>query len=397
MQALNLDASTIMVANIMIGFCLTILLSFSLLDHITCPGMRFWSLSFLAWTIGLVCMLSRMYIPLWISVCLGISLIVTGYSLMWLGILQYKKTYSKKHLRVFFILPVLIILLWLLSLHSNDIYFSLRTSNIAIVISLLSLLIFSELITRRKRNETGRLLCAISFFVTVLLMIYRMVSTQYLDVPIKLFDANSSNIILMFGMGFTLLVTGISVLIISSQWLQNRLYVHATYDALTGIYNRYALIELSETLELTANLSSKLWSLIILDIDHFKAVNDRFGHPTGDLVLQNLAQEIKKTSRHCDIVSRYGGEEFVIILPDCNLSDAANWAEKLRIKIEQMEFISEHGPVSFHITVSMGIASATQDSWKLAQVLGRADVALYNAKQSGRNQVKIDQADMFNK
>lgn len=62
-----------------------------------------------------------------------------------------------------------------------------------------------------------------------------------------------------------------------------------------------------------------------------------------------------------------------------------------------MEFISEHGPVSFHITVSMGIASATQDSWKLAQVLGRADVALYNAKQSGRNQVKIDQADMFNK
>ena len=80
MQALNLDASTIMVANIMIGFCLTILLSFSLLDHITCPGMRFWSLSFLAWTIGLVCMLSRMYIPLWISVCLGISLIVTGYS-----------------------------------------------------------------------------------------------------------------------------------------------------------------------------------------------------------------------------------------------------------------------------------------------------------------------------
>ena len=132
---------------------------------------------------------------------------------------------NTQHLRVFFILPVLIILLWLLSLHSNDIYFSLRTSNIAIVISLLSLLIFSELITRRKRNETGRLLCAITFFVTVLLMIYRMVSTQYLDVPIKLFDANSSNIILMFGMGFTLLVTGISVLIISSQWLQNRLFM----------------------------------------------------------------------------------------------------------------------------------------------------------------------------
>ncbi|WP_316672916.1 GGDEF domain-containing protein [uncultured Tolumonas sp.] len=391
MNELILDVKTIIIMNIMISFCFSLLLCFSSLDKITCPGMRYWSASFAAWTLGLMALFLRMYIPLWASVCFGNSFIVCGYCWMWLGIRQYTKVYSVKDRRIFWVIPPFFTTLFALTQQAGDIYFPLRTSIISLVIIIIAWRILYESLKGRKANETGRLLCAFSFIITIVLMSYRMISTTFLNFPIRLFDTNISNITIMLGASFTLLLIGISILMISSQWLQNRLYVHATYDALTGIYNRYALIELSETLELTAHISSKIWSLIILDIDHFKKINDSYGHPVGDKVLQTLAREIKGQARYCDIVARYGGEEFVIILPDCKLQDAVNWAEKLRNRIAQCDFTSDVKQAPFHITVSMGVATANKNSWKLAQIISRADSALYLAKNSGRNQVRSDE------
>ena len=161
----------------------------------------------------------------------------------------------------------------------------------------------------------------------------------------------------------------------------------ATFDSLTGLYNRRAILgKLRELINL-ANRYKEDFSLSMLDIDHFKKVNDRYGHLTGDAVLEEIATLIRRNIRDTDIVGRYGGEEFIIILPKTNLSSAWVVAERLRSIIEKAEMKDSAGNV-FTITVSQGLAGweRGEDTYSL---ISRADEALYKAKEKGRNCVQI--------
>ena len=161
----------------------------------------------------------------------------------------------------------------------------------------------------------------------------------------------------------------------------------ATFDSLTGLYNRRAILgKLRELINL-ANRYKEDFSLSMLDIDHFKKVNDRYGHLTGDDVLEKVAALIRGTIRDTDIAGRYGGEEFIIILPQATLSSAWVVAERLRSIIEQAEMKDPAGNV-FAITVSQGLAE-----WERGEdahsLISRSDEALYKAKEKGRNRVQI--------
>jgi two-component system cell cycle response regulator len=161
----------------------------------------------------------------------------------------------------------------------------------------------------------------------------------------------------------------------------------ATFDSLTGLYNRRAILgKLRELINLV-NRYKEDFSLIMLDIDHFKRVNDRYGHLTGDEVLEKVATLIHGNIRDTDIVGRYGGEEFIIILPQANLSCAGIVAERLRSIIEKAEMKDSAGNV-FAITVSQGLAGweRGEDAYSL---ISRADEALYKAKEKGRNRVQV--------
>jgi diguanylate cyclase len=121
----------------------------------------------------------------------------------------------------------------------------------------------------------------------------------------------------------------------------------------------------------------------MLDIDHFKEVNDTYGHPIGDTVLQAIANECRRSLRTIDILGRYGGEEFVILLPETGLNEGARAAERLRSQVEKI-----HSPLAdIKITISLGLAELTTDCPDLEALIERADKALYLAKQGGRNQV----------
>jgi diguanylate cyclase (GGDEF)-like protein len=120
----------------------------------------------------------------------------------------------------------------------------------------------------------------------------------------------------------------------------------------------------------------------MLDIDHFKRVNDRYGHATGDQTLRGLTERCRTISRALDIIGRYGGEEFVILLPETNLESARIVAERLRQSITSDSFATEAGPL--RITISIGVAEAS-DSDTLSTLIERADTALYEAKRAGRN------------
>ena len=161
----------------------------------------------------------------------------------------------------------------------------------------------------------------------------------------------------------------------------------ATFDSLTGLYNRRAVLGRLDELINLANRYKEDFSLSMLDIDHFKKVNDHYGHLTGDEVLEEIAILIRRNIRETDIVGRYGGEEFIIILPKTNLASAWVVAERLRSIIEKTKMKDSAGN-AFAITVSQGLVGWERDE-DAASLISRADEALYKAKEKGRNRVQI--------
>ena len=158
----------------------------------------------------------------------------------------------------------------------------------------------------------------------------------------------------------------------------------AIFDPLTQIYNRrYFDFKLKEYMELSTRIKSPL-SCIISDIDHFKRVNDTFGHKAGDAVLQVFAEILKQNIRRTDVCARFGGEEFVIILPDTAVVQGAVLAEKLRVIVEETNFPAESR--NLRVTSSFGVSQFRPDSL-LEELVKSADSALYKAKRSGRNRV----------
>jgi len=155
---------------------------------------------------------------------------------------------------------------------------------------------------------------------------------------------------------------------------------------LTGLLNRRAFMERMEQEMSRAQREKEPLSLILADIDHFKSVNDTYGHQIGDLVLQRFADQLKVSARPYDFLGRYGGEEFVVSLPGTDGLQAGSVAERMRRQIEDMEIILPDGSRSIRITASFGTASHSVESGRNVDLLiKRADDALYLAKDKGRN------------
>lgn len=161
----------------------------------------------------------------------------------------------------------------------------------------------------------------------------------------------------------------------------------ANYDSLTQIYNRRRLMEEAEKMLMLSKRYGYFISFLMIDIDHFKMTNDGHGHLAGDEVLRAMAQVCKDRIRHTDVLGRYGGEEFLIILPDANNESAFKVASEIRKSIADME-IPFNGKI-IKITTSIGIASAiiTEKNMSVDKLINNADIALYKAKDNGRDQV----------
>ncbi|MBS2030345.1 MAG: diguanylate cyclase [Deltaproteobacteria bacterium] len=163
------------------------------------------------------------------------------------------------------------------------------------------------------------------------------------------------------------------------------IYRLTTIDGLTQVFNKRYFTENSDREISRAHRYGRALTLIMFDIDNFKTINDSFGHLAGDHVLKQLASVVKTKIRREDVFSRYGGEEFAILLPELTLKGAATTAEKIRKLVESHKFIFEDETIP--VTVSLGCAAVTKDIQDCAALIKAADDRLYAAKHAGRNKV----------
>jgi two-component system cell cycle response regulator len=166
----------------------------------------------------------------------------------------------------------------------------------------------------------------------------------------------------------------------------------AITDVLTGLYNRRYMESHLATLVEQGAARGKPLAVLVLDIDFFKAVNDTHGHDAGDEVLREFSVRMRKSIRGIDLACRYGGEEFVIVMPETDMAVATTVAERLRRRVALEPFPIEQGKRSVEVTISIGIAALEAAEDNAATILKRADQALYRAKRDGRNRVVADAA-----
>ena len=157
----------------------------------------------------------------------------------------------------------------------------------------------------------------------------------------------------------------------------------ATVDPLTGLENRRSLMDFAEVQLKLAKRYKSFFSILLIDLDYFKKINDTYGHLIGDEILKNIAKILKESLRNVDHIGRFGGEEFIVILPNTTLKNAVLVAEKVRDAIAN--FVHNIEEQNIQTTVSIGIASYNPLDDDVNQIIERADHALYTAKSSGRN------------
>jgi len=187
----------------------------------------------------------------------------------------------------------------------------------------------------------------------------------------------------LYGVILTLILIFIGLWAVLTKRSQLHFKSLSRIDGLTGISNRLHFIEQAEAALAYARKSNQDVCLALFDLDHFKSINDRFGHATGDFVLKRAATVCREYLRRSDIFGRFGGEEFSVLLPGCRLEEAREQAEKLRQTINAIK--TEHRGVTVTVSASFGIACCSVSGYDLARLMAHADAALYRSKRAGRD------------
>jgi diguanylate cyclase (GGDEF)-like protein len=170
--------------------------------------------------------------------------------------------------------------------------------------------------------------------------------------------------------------------------LHQQLENMARTDGLTGLLNHRTFMEMLKVKYRELERAERPFSLLLMDIDKFKSVNDRYGHPVGDVAIKAVAQVLRDTARGTDFVARYGGEEFAVGMVETSSRGAEQMAERVRSAMERT-VVTRVAEGELKVTLSIGVASFPEDTRNTAELLAGADMALYHAKRNGRNKVSL--------
>jgi diguanylate cyclase (GGDEF)-like protein len=394
MPAFSFDTRTLVIILMGVTVVLGVIMNLIRLTRKTYPGFGLWTAGTTVYTFGFLFISLRNIIPDIFSIILAGVFILSAASCFWEGARRFRG----KEVRKTFIVLLIIVYTAFQS------YFTFVHNDISVRIitySLLTAAIYGAITLELFRNAppalrfsswfTGSLFALYGIF-----LVFRGVLTELLPPLHDLLEPNTLQamtflLAIFFGIAWTF-----GFVMLNSERLeadlrgaQDKLQKMATTDFLTGIANIRLFSEVGEREVQRARRYKRSLALLMIDLDNFKKVNDKYGHAIGDKILVAFADICKKSLRRADIFGRLGGEEFAILLPETDVNSGRKFAERLRAVIEKSRIKVKHK--TFHITVSIGVTELLPDDNQLETALKRADDTMYEAKRKGRNQVVISQ------
>ena len=318
---------------------------------------------------------ARGMIPDLFSVVLANLLLLGGAAMLYFGSQRFFGLSPSVRPWSLLILAALLVLAWFALVQPH---YGVRVAIVGAVMSLLSL-VHAQLILQRGTRGIGSYVTGGALLLLALSQAMRCISALELSAGDRILDntlpAQTAYVTLN---AFAILMTTIGMVLMATDKLRAEIEFLASHDSLTGALSRRVLIDACEQELERSRRKHHRFSLLILDLDHFKAINDAHGHLVGDSVLVDFVVRAKAMLRRPDRFGRYGGEEFVALLPETSLDEARIVAERIRTEVESS--LARPG-----YTVSIGVASSGPDDTTVDAVLSRADAALYRAKAAGRN------------
>jgi len=387
-----LDIRTLSFTTLFFGFIYGFGLIIYSVNHKKFKGISIIGNALLCMSVGFLLLGLRQHINSFFSIIIANSAILASILLIYEGLVRFlqieitwEKTFSIS------LLTLLLILFPYFTYINPDI--NIRVIIFSTFLSLQCLLVSNALLYKIKhyRSEAVTFL-GLMFLIIALFFTFRSIWTASEIKIINFMNAGLIHGLAIVIFHFMTLATSFCVIWIASSILERELIKQARIDPLTLVYNRRALTELA-TIEMSRVIrNDHPLAMIICDIDHFKHFNDQHGHQAGDKVLVDFASILKSNVREHDLVSRYGGEEFLILLPETNLEHAAIIAEKLRVKIMNHQLVIPPNK-TLSITASFGVANYQKGVTDWKQIVKTADRALYQAKNTGRNRVVAEQTE----
>ncbi|SEK29683.1 diguanylate cyclase (GGDEF) domain-containing protein [Bosea lupini] len=343
-----------------------------------------WGLSNILIGLGLIGVGLRGIIPDIVSIPLANTVSWIGYLLILFGVRSFAGRPARLPL---YLLAVAAAALPLFLWNEPD-GFVKRVVLVAVLVMACDMLLVREglLLWRRERLASGAILAAL-FAPTVVLFAIRGYLAAIGQLGTELFPANDANQwVAATGTAF-LLLRGSALLLLAAERNRNTLVAIAQHDPLTGAMNRSGLERAMARIATDAGKRPGRLTLLLIDIDHFKSLNDTHGHAAGDRILQLFAEAARSELRASDVLARHGGDEFVALLPHMSTRDAVRVANRIRSAFGRA--LADRDGVTLQPTLSIGVAEGNAASNELEALLEQADKALYRSKRLGRDRVQV--------
>lgn len=341
-----------------------------------------WGGSILTLAAGLTGIALRGAIPDWASIAVANTLVLAGWVLALRSLRQFVGSAPRDRLGW-----SLVGLMFLFLLYYSEVRPSAYVRVVAMATAMGIMSAIGAWLLHRRAPAECRLSCRfaeIVFWGMAAVNLARAVVAAVHPPPDLLAPAPFNAGVFLFYTAFIIVAT-LAVISMEIESLQAALLRAARFDSLTGLHSRGAFLDEFAREESRAARAGAPFSLAIFDLDYFKSVNDRYGHPGGDAVLKAFAEVLRATVRPYDTVGRYGGEEFALLMPQTGKDTAARVAERVRLELEARGVLA--GGKRIDVTVSAGVASYGVDGADWDTLLSAADNALYEAKRAGRNRV----------